>query len=158
MRRRYPPKPNQPAHRLAGDCKNLVRFSPCSLSLVCLSSASKADSGVLSFSLDSISGTDAGFNYELSYLPGQRLSRCTCPKFVFFLSPPSPLLTLPSANQSSSIHLSLSSDKTHPGPKHPDGTWVGRSAPEVDTLPFYIFLLSYHLTSRSVFNPIDRCH
>lgn len=39
---------------------------------------------------------------ELSYLPGQRLSRCTCPD-----------------------------DPTHPGPKHPDGTWVGRSAPEI---------------------------
>lgn len=49
------------------------------------------------------SGTDAAFNYELSYMPGQRLSRCTCPD-----------------------------DKTHPGPKHPDGSWVGRSAPEID--------------------------
>ncbi|PWN50880.1 concanavalin A-like lectin/glucanase, partial [Violaceomyces palustris] len=41
----------------------------------------------------------------LSYLPGQRLSRCTCPN-----------------------------SDDHPGPKHPDGTWVGRSAPEIDII------------------------
>ncbi|KAK0223687.1 glycoside hydrolase family 16 protein [Armillaria fumosa] len=41
-------------------------------------------------------------NYELSYLPGQRLSRCTC------------------------------DGESHPGPKHSDGTYVGRSAPEID--------------------------
>ncbi len=41
-------------------------------------------------------------NYELSYLPGQRLSRCTC------------------------------DGESHPGPKHSDGTYVGRSAPEMD--------------------------
>ena len=39
----------------------------------------------------------------LSYLPGQRLSRCTC-----------------------------ENDDTHPGPKHDDGTWKGRAAPEID--------------------------
>ncbi|EKM61142.1 glycoside hydrolase family 16 protein [Phanerochaete carnosa HHB-10118-sp] len=38
----------------------------------------------------------------LSYLPGQRLSRCTCP------------------------------GESHPGPVHTDGTYVGRSAPEID--------------------------
>ena len=38
----------------------------------------------------------------LSYLPGQRLSRCTCP------------------------------GESHPGPIHEDGTYVGRSAPEID--------------------------
>ncbi|KAF9481835.1 glycoside hydrolase family 16 protein [Pholiota conissans] len=38
----------------------------------------------------------------LSYLPGQRLSRCTC------------------------------DGESHPGPKHADGTYVGRSAPEID--------------------------
>jgi len=40
---------------------------------------------------------------ELSYLPGQRLSRCTCP------------------------------GESHPGPVHSsDGSYVGRSAPEID--------------------------
>lgn len=39
---------------------------------------------------------------DFSYLPGQRLSRCTCP------------------------------GEEHPGPKHNDGTFVGRSAPEID--------------------------
>ncbi|KAJ7762856.1 beta-glucan synthesis-associated protein [Mycena maculata] len=39
---------------------------------------------------------------ELSYLPGQRLSRCTC------------------------------MGESHPGPVHEDGTYVGRSAPEID--------------------------
>ncbi|KZT69160.1 glycoside hydrolase family 16 protein [Daedalea quercina L-15889] len=38
----------------------------------------------------------------LSYLPGQRLSRCTC------------------------------AGSSHPGPMHEDGTFVGRSAPEID--------------------------
>ncbi|KAG5635272.1 hypothetical protein H0H81_011875 [Sphagnurus paluster] len=40
--------------------------------------------------------------YHLSYLPGQRLSRCTC------------------------------QGESHPGPVHSDGTYVGRSAPEID--------------------------
>ncbi|KAL7415902.1 glycoside hydrolase family 16 protein [Mrakia frigida] len=51
------------------------------------------------------SGNSEDFNFELSYMPGQRLSRCTCPD-----------------------------DETHPGPKHPDGTWVGRAAPEIDVI------------------------
>ncbi|KAI0053742.1 glycoside hydrolase family 16 protein [Auriscalpium vulgare] len=38
----------------------------------------------------------------LSYLPGQRLSRCTC------------------------------NGESHPGPKHSDGSLVGRAAPEID--------------------------
>ncbi|KAJ3784212.1 glycoside hydrolase family 16 protein [Lentinula aff. detonsa] len=41
-------------------------------------------------------------DFALSYLPGQRLSRCTCP------------------------------GSSHPGPTHSDGTYVGRSAPEID--------------------------
>ncbi|PCH33737.1 glycoside hydrolase family 16 protein [Wolfiporia cocos MD-104 SS10] len=38
----------------------------------------------------------------LSFLPGQRLSRCSCP------------------------------GSSHPGPMHSDGTYVGRAAPEID--------------------------
>ncbi|KAI9065842.1 glycoside hydrolase family 16 protein [Trametes sanguinea] len=45
---------------------------------------------------------DASQNGVLSFLPGQRLSRCTCP------------------------------GESHPGPIHSDGTYVGRSAPEID--------------------------
>lgn len=45
---------------------------------------------------------DALYNDALSYLPGQRLSRCTCP------------------------------GESHPGPMHSDGTFVGRAAPEID--------------------------
>ena len=45
---------------------------------------------------------DEGNGGVLSYLPGQRLSRCTCP------------------------------DESHPGPVHQDGTYVGRAAPEID--------------------------
>ncbi|KAH6913815.1 glycoside hydrolase family 16 protein [Coprinopsis sp. MPI-PUGE-AT-0042] len=44
----------------------------------------------------------AAQNGALSFLPGQRLSRCTC------------------------------DGEAHPGPKHADGTFVGRSAPEID--------------------------
>ncbi|KAJ6598824.1 glycoside hydrolase family 16 protein [Mycena vulgaris] len=46
--------------------------------------------------------TYAPYNGELSYLGGQRLSRCTC------------------------------AGESHPGPIHEDGTYVGRSAPEID--------------------------
>lgn len=42
------------------------------------------------------------YDYALSYLPGQRLSACTCPK-----------------------------ELGHPGPKT-DGVWTGRGAPEID--------------------------
>jgi beta-glucanase (GH16 family) len=45
---------------------------------------------------------DKGKGGVLSYLPGQRLSRCTC------------------------------DGENHPGPKHSDGTYVGRGAPEID--------------------------
>ncbi|KAF8914199.1 glucosidase [Gymnopilus junonius] len=45
---------------------------------------------------------DHAYGGALSYLPGQRLSRCTC------------------------------DGENHPGPKHADGTYVGRSAPEID--------------------------
>ncbi|KII93777.1 glycoside hydrolase family 16 protein [Plicaturopsis crispa FD-325 SS-3] len=45
---------------------------------------------------------DKGNGGVLSYLPGQRLSRCTC------------------------------AGESHPGPMHSDGTYVGRSAPEID--------------------------
>lgn len=45
---------------------------------------------------------DHAYGGALSYLPGQRLSRCTC------------------------------DGESHPGPKHNDGTYVGRSAPEID--------------------------
>ncbi|KDN53226.1 glycoside hydrolase family 16 protein [Tilletiaria anomala UBC 951] len=41
----------------------------------------------------------------LSYLPGQRLSACTCPN-----------------------------SDDHPGPKNSDGTWVGRSGAEIDII------------------------
>ncbi|KAL0566865.1 hypothetical protein V5O48_015130 [Marasmius crinis-equi] len=41
---------------------------------------------------------------NLSFLPGQRLSRCTC------------------------------AGEDHPGPKHDDGSFVGRSAPEIDVI------------------------
>ncbi|KAJ3736703.1 glycoside hydrolase family 16 protein [Lentinula guzmanii] len=45
---------------------------------------------------------DPSYGDVLSYLPGQRLSRCTC------------------------------AGESHPGPIHSDGTYVGRSAPEID--------------------------
>ncbi|KAI0735052.1 glycoside hydrolase family 16 protein [Earliella scabrosa] len=52
-----------------------------------------------------IAATNTGtkdYDFALSYLPGQKLSRCTCP------------------------------GEPHPGPVHKDGTYVGRSAPEID--------------------------
>ncbi|KAG8906096.1 hypothetical protein FRB99_007620 [Tulasnella sp. 403] len=55
-------------------------------------------------------GNDAHNNGALSYLPGQRLSACTCDADV----DGAPLL--------------------HPGPKNSDGTYVGRASPEIDVL------------------------
>jgi hypothetical protein len=54
--------------------------------------------------IQAYSGNDQYNLGLLSFLPGQRLSRCTCPADA----------------------------DLHPGPKHPDGTFVGRSAPEID--------------------------
>lgn len=45
---------------------------------------------------------DAAAGGALSFLPGQRLSKCTCP------------------------------GESHPGPVHKDGSFVGRAAPEID--------------------------
>ncbi|CAA7260065.1 unnamed protein product [Cyclocybe aegerita] len=47
---------------------------------------------------------DHAYGGALSYLPGQKLSRCTC------------------------------DGESHPGPKHDDRTYVGRSSPEIDVL------------------------
>ncbi|KAF4619651.1 hypothetical protein D9613_005269 [Agrocybe pediades] len=54
--------------------------------------------------LAAITDGDWAYGGALSYLPGQKLSRCTCP------------------------------GEEHPGPLHDDGTYVGRSAPEIDVL------------------------
>ncbi|KAF8203180.1 beta-glucan synthesis-associated protein-domain-containing protein [Pholiota molesta] len=47
---------------------------------------------------------DPTYGGALSFLPGQKLSRCTC------------------------------KGESHPGPMHSDGTFVGRAAPEIDIL------------------------
>jgi beta-glucan synthesis-associated protein KRE6 len=64
---------------------------------------------------------DTGHNGILSFLPGQRLSRCTCP------------------------------GESHPGPKHPDGTFVGRSAPEIDMFEAQVGLGNSHLINKTHF-------
>lgn len=46
---------------------------------------------------------DPLYDMELSYLPGQRLSACTC-----------------------------DNDDSHPGPRRDNGSFVGRGAPEID--------------------------
>ncbi|KAF8897828.1 glycoside hydrolase family 16 protein [Infundibulicybe gibba] len=56
---------------------------------------------------------DTGHNGALSFLPGQKLSRCTC------------------------------DGEDHPGPKHSDGTYVGRSAPEIDIFEAQPFNYGY---------------
>lgn len=58
----------------------------------------------------------------LSYLPGQRLSRCTCP------------------------------GESHPGPLHADGTFVGRSAPEIDVFEAQACCGNDHLSSCKLIN------
>ena len=60
----------------------------------------------------------------LSYLTGQRLSRCTCV------------------------------GESHPGPVHAsDGTYVGRSAPEID-----IFEVLFHFASDNLFLKASQRH
>jgi beta-glucanase (GH16 family) len=51
-----------------------------------------------------VNGDEVNGNGALSYLPGQRLSRCTCP------------------------------GESHPGPVHQDGSYVGRAGPEIDII------------------------
>lgn len=63
---------------------------------------------------------------RLSFLPGQRLSRCTC-----------------------------MDDTTHPGPKHDDGTWVGRSSPEIDILEATIGANGGVVSQSAQFAPFD---
>lgn len=48
-----------------------------------------------------------------SYLPGQRLSSCTCP------------------------------GEDHPGPTRADGTFLGRGAPEIDVFEAYVCYLAF---------------
>jgi hypothetical protein len=55
----------------------------------------------------------------LSYLPGQKLSRCTC------------------------------KGESHPGPMHSDGTFVGRSAPEIDVFEAQVPVLPWSRGSNS---------
>lgn len=57
-------------------------------------------------------------NNAFSFLPGQKLSRCTC------------------------------SGESHPGPMHSDGTYVGRSAPEIDVLEALVCRLCQFLRIR----------
>jgi hypothetical protein len=56
---------------------------------------------------------DPTANGALSYLPGQKLSRCTC------------------------------KGESHPGPVHSDGTYVGRAAPEIDVFEAQVSDLRY---------------
>jgi hypothetical protein len=70
---------------------------------------------------------DPTVNYTLSYLPGQRLSACTCPD-----------------------------DETHPGPRRENGSFVGRSAPEIDMIEAQVdqWTLEGHVCSF----PYDHLH
>ncbi|KAG6880328.1 hypothetical protein C0992_011077 [Termitomyces sp. T32_za158] len=60
---------------------------------------------------------------HLSFLPGQRLSRCTC------------------------------KGESHPGPVHPDGTYVGRAAPEIDIFEALVCVSEYPLTAQLHMRP-----
>ncbi|CAO1624950.1 unnamed protein product [Sympodiomycopsis kandeliae] len=62
---------------------------------------------------------------SLSWLPGQRLSSCTCP------------------------------DDDHPGPKMPDGTWKARSAPEIDIIEAQVGGGKGHVSQSSQFAPFN---
>lgn len=69
---------------------------------------------------------DELYNYTLSYLPGQRLSACTCPD-----------------------------DETHPGPRSSDGGFVGRSAPEIDMIEAQVCRFPMILLCRTLLKRLD---
>lgn len=70
---------------------------------------------------------DEWYEGTLSYLPGQRLSACTCP------------------------------GEPHPGPQNRDGTYVGRSAPEIDVLEAQVSEADRigHVSQSGQFAPYD---
>ncbi|KAJ7287524.1 glycoside hydrolase family 16 protein [Mycena rebaudengoi] len=68
---------------------------------------------------------DKGKGGALSWLPGQRLSRCTCP------------------------------EESHPGPIHSDGTFVGRSAPEIDIFEAQISSSISQVSQSAQWAPFD---
>ncbi|PPQ66590.1 hypothetical protein CVT26_009490 [Gymnopilus dilepis] len=73
---------------------------------------------------------DHAYGGALSYLSGQRLSRCTC------------------------------DGESHPGPKHPDGTYVGRSAPEIDIFEAQVGgdILTGEVSQSSQWAPFNRAY
>ncbi|KIY46300.1 glycoside hydrolase family 16 protein [Fistulina hepatica ATCC 64428] len=70
----------------------------------------------------------SSYNGTLSYLPGQRLSRCTC------------------------------EGESHPGPKHSDGTFVGRSAPEIDVFEAQVWDNKGAVSQSGQWAPFDKAY
>ncbi|KAL5534071.1 hypothetical protein ACEPAG_532 [Sanghuangporus baumii] len=68
---------------------------------------------------------DPSHDDVLSYMPGQRLSRCTCP------------------------------GESHPGPMHSDGTYVGRAAPEIDVFEAQVADGSGHVSQSGQWAPFN---
>ncbi|KIY72459.1 glycoside hydrolase family 16 protein [Cylindrobasidium torrendii FP15055 ss-10] len=68
---------------------------------------------------------DAAYNGALSFLPGQKLSRCTCP------------------------------GSSHPGPMHSDGTYVGRAAPEIDMFEAQVGTTGGHVSQSCQWAPFN---
>jgi beta-glucanase (GH16 family) len=68
---------------------------------------------------------NTGIRAPLSFLPGQRLSACTCP------------------------------GEPHPGPIRPDGTFVGRAAPEIDVLEAQVQAGVGHVSQSCQWAPFD---
>ncbi|KAJ3516017.1 hypothetical protein NLJ89_g1393 [Agrocybe chaxingu] len=68
---------------------------------------------------------DGQANGELSYLPGQRLSACTCP------------------------------GESHPGPVRKNGEYVGRAAPEIDVLEATVTDGTGHVSLSAQFAPFN---
>lgn len=74
-----------------------------------------------------IDTSDMGINGgRLSDLPGQRLSRCSCP-----------------------------GSRSHPGPMHADGSYAGRSAPEIDIIEAQVSNQQGEVSQSGQFAPFD---
>ncbi|KAH0838181.1 glycoside hydrolase family 16 protein [Lanmaoa asiatica] len=71
---------------------------------------------------------DPGNGDVLSFLPGQRLSRCTC------------------------------KGESHPGPVHSDGTYVGRSAPEIDIFESQVSPLQGEVSQSAQWAPMNAAY
>jgi len=80
---------------------------------------------------------DAGHDGILSFLQGQKLSRCTC------------------QDANTNKDTNPTGLLIHPGPKHSNGEWVGRSAPEIDVFEAQVTAAVGQVSQSAQFAPFN---